>query len=248
MNKIELLQTGGFPFENEVLDYMQNSYTLLNELASSIAGTDPVIVKGCVVTGSSVSDGVVIIAGEVLPFIGGSLGAKVAVIETVGNKVFEDGISKPVYKTRHATFGVSGIDWSSFKRLETLKAMQTIQAEIVVPTITSSAGLTNTWGRLFMRKVGNQVHCTFNMQGETNSGGGFGWGITLPPGWLFTKMSGCGTISHNYGSFPIPCDDMGDYRMASVSGNLVSFNVGADGAIGTGVDVRCFGSFIGFIE
>lgn len=66
MNKINFNQTGGFPLETNTLDFLQNAYQLFGAF-SALAG-DLVILQGCTVTGSSVSDGVVIIGSEVLPF------------------------------------------------------------------------------------------------------------------------------------------------------------------------------------
>jgi hypothetical protein len=120
MNKVDWLQTGGFPFELDDLDYMQNSFTMLQQLTLVLAGAVPAIVTGCVVSGGTVSDGYVIISGELLPFQGGSLGTKVAIVETDSSKNFEDGTSKTGYQTRTATFGAVGTDWSTFVRIPAL--------------------------------------------------------------------------------------------------------------------------------
>ena len=121
MNRLDLTQTGGFPLETDKLDFMQDSYTLLQNLATSIGAAFPCIVSGCVVTGGDVSAGIMIIEGEVVNFLGGPLDTNVKIIETVTNETYEDGNSKPVYVIRAAQFSLTGtIPFASFIRIESL--------------------------------------------------------------------------------------------------------------------------------
>lgn len=117
MNKLNFSNTGGFPFDTNILDFMQDSYNLLNAIGE-IAG-NLTILKGCTVTGTSVSDGVVFINGEVLAFKGGT-GSKVIIKEDVTQLPFEDGSSKDVEKVRYATFGLASTSflWSDFTRAQ----------------------------------------------------------------------------------------------------------------------------------
>jgi hypothetical protein len=120
MNRADFQQTGGFPLETDTLDFMQESYTQLQHLATSIAGDTPSIISGCNVVGSTVSNGWVVINGELLPFEGGALGTKVGIVETVDSKPFEDG-TKDVYRRRKAVFNLSGIiNWVDLKRVQPL--------------------------------------------------------------------------------------------------------------------------------
>lgn len=116
MNKANFNQTGGFPLETDTLDFMQNAYGVFNAV-SDLSG-HLTILKGCHTTGAQVSDGVVSINGEVLEFKGGSLGPNVMITEEITNKIFEDGVSKPVFTRRYVTFGtVAGsFPWADFKR------------------------------------------------------------------------------------------------------------------------------------
>uniref|UniRef100_UPI0039A5EF73 hypothetical protein n=1 Tax=Ornithobacterium rhinotracheale TaxID=28251 RepID=UPI0039A5EF73 len=124
MNKLKLDNTGGFPLDTNVLDFMQNSYTLFNHLGH-LAG-DLAIISGCKVTGSSVSDGVVFIGGELLPFKGGSAFTSVIIKEEKRALPFEDGESKEVEITRYATFGAgtTAYNWADFKRPPSLSALE----------------------------------------------------------------------------------------------------------------------------
>jgi len=70
MNRFNFLQTGGLPLDLNVLDQIQTAYKLFNGLGS-LAG-ELTIMKGCILTGSTVSDGIVYINGEVLEFRGGT--------------------------------------------------------------------------------------------------------------------------------------------------------------------------------
>lgn len=135
MNRINFKQTGGFPLDANVLDFMQNAYSLLNtigELAGELS-----ILRGCRVVGNTVSDGVVFIAGEVLPFKQ-STGHRVIIKEERTAMQFEDGNSKEVEITRYATLGAGSISWSweDFVRIDTIREIQ----RKVVPT-----GLISMW-------------------------------------------------------------------------------------------------------
>ena len=122
-NRIELSNTGGFPFDQDTLGFMQNGYSFLEEMTKAISGTDSCIVSGCNVIGANTSAGVVIINGELLPFEGGITGSKVAIIETVEEAEYEDLVLRPVYKQRKVSFSVTGLNWSDFKRITPLNAI-----------------------------------------------------------------------------------------------------------------------------
>ncbi len=117
MNKVLFNQTGGFPLETDTLDAMQQAYEMLQALGE-LAG-NYAIIKGCEVNGSNVSDGIVYIEGEILPFQGGLLGSDVIIQEERTQRTFEDGQSRDVYINRYATFGSGSgaISWANFKRV-----------------------------------------------------------------------------------------------------------------------------------
>ncbi|SMC75553.1 phage baseplate protein [Chryseobacterium sp. YR221] len=117
MNKFDFNQIGGFPLSTNILDGMQTAYSLFNALGE-IAGNFAII-SGCNVNGSTVSDGVVYINGEVLAFKGGLLGSNVIILEDPENRDFENGERKTVLRKRFATFGssVTNYPWGDFKRV-----------------------------------------------------------------------------------------------------------------------------------
>lgn len=116
MNRINFDNTGGFPLGTYTLDFMQKSYQLLNALGN-IAGNLSIL-SGCEEVGRSITDGVVYIDGEVLPFKGAPISEKVIIVETSQKRIFKDGVEKAVEYTRYATFGnsINGRLWADFKR------------------------------------------------------------------------------------------------------------------------------------
>ena len=116
MNRINFDNTGGFPLGTYTLDFMQKSYQLLNTLGN-IAGNLSIL-SGCEEVGRSITDGVVYIDGEVLPFKGAPISEKVIIVETSQKRIFKDGVEKAVEYTRYATFGnsINGHLWADFKR------------------------------------------------------------------------------------------------------------------------------------
>ena len=117
MNKYDFTQTGGFPVDQEVFALAQDNTELAAKAA--LLGGSFCILSGCEVVGTNVSNGIVVVNGEVLPFVAGVISAKVIIVETVNNLMYEDGNSKGVEKVRYATFGDDGLTnylWTSFKR------------------------------------------------------------------------------------------------------------------------------------
>lgn len=130
MNRIDLTNLGGFPLEQDTLKFMQDGYGDLFEAVARLCG-DKTILTGVVVTGSNVSDGWISYNGELLKFVGGSLGAGVIIVETIGNALFEDGGTKGVYKTRTATIGSPQVfAFSDLVRIDTMASQFSILAAL----------------------------------------------------------------------------------------------------------------------
>ncbi len=129
MNNVLLQQTGGFPLETDTLNFMQNAYSFLQHMAA--LGGDNYILSGCTVMGSTVSNGVVVIAGEVLEFRGGLIQSTVVVREDKATRPFENGQVKEVYFTRYVTFGTGtgAIAWDSLTRFKPLLAFKDLPTE-----------------------------------------------------------------------------------------------------------------------
>ena len=117
MNRLDFNQSVGFPLETNILDQMQNAWRILNALGG-IAGNFAIL-QGCTVQGTTVSDGVVFINGEVIEFKGGEAQENVIIVEIKEALEFEDGNANDVIFTRYATFGVATTQWAwtNFKRV-----------------------------------------------------------------------------------------------------------------------------------
>jgi hypothetical protein len=74
------------------------------------------------VSGATISNGTVIINGEVLPFEGGPAKDYVAVVQTTNTAPYKDGEDKPFYVTRKAVPADAGLALASMVRLATFKA------------------------------------------------------------------------------------------------------------------------------
>lgn len=126
MNNIDFNQDGGFRLSTNVLAAVQASYSLFNALGW--IGGNLTIISGCEVTGSSVSDGVVFINGEVFNFKGGNIGTNVIIRENITSYPFQNGTVKPVIRERYVSFGSGTPDqnflWADFKRLFPTKDIQ----------------------------------------------------------------------------------------------------------------------------
>lgn len=141
MNHQNFQQTGGFPLTTNTLSFAQASWMLMQEFGH-IAG-DLTILNGCEVNGTNVSPGTVFINGEILTFLGGTLGANVVIQETRSQKQFEDGTSKDVEIVRVAKFGngLTTYPWADFERIMPVKALQ--KALIPVGMIAMWSGAAN---------------------------------------------------------------------------------------------------------
>lgn len=118
MNRTNFVQTGGVPIKAERLQELQEAYSIFNNLGY-LAGNFAIL-TGCLVVGTNVSDGVVVMNGEVILFQGGTLADDVIIVETPISKEFKDGTFKPLHFIRYATFGTSEdmASWNDFKRVD----------------------------------------------------------------------------------------------------------------------------------
>ncbi|GGE89498.1 hypothetical protein SAMN05443634_10498 [Chishuiella changwenlii] len=125
MNKVEYNQTEGFPLDVNILDFGQKANQISQELGHIIAPL--AIVSGCTENSNNISDGVVFIEGELLPFKGGLKQDNIRVVEEIEKREFENGVQKDVLITRFATFGIGAVKtykWSDFYRSITIKEIE----------------------------------------------------------------------------------------------------------------------------
>ncbi|MGY0034463.1 hypothetical protein [Pedobacter sp. NJ-S-72] len=134
MNRVDFLQTGGFPLETDTLNFLQDSFNLMQNF-SAIVGKDNCILSGCELNNGSVNNGFVVLNGELLPFIGGILQTNIVIREDNQSRPFENGQIKKVFYTRYSTFGngTGEIPFNSLLRFKTLSAFRNL------PQHTSSA-------------------------------------------------------------------------------------------------------------
>jgi microcystin-dependent protein len=90
MNKrIDFSFLGGFPFDENTLAFMQDSYRGALGALAKLCG-DKTILAGVEVNGGNVTAGWISYNGELIPFIGGAVAAQVKITETKTPATFED--------------------------------------------------------------------------------------------------------------------------------------------------------------
>jgi hypothetical protein len=118
MNRYDFTKPGGFPFDQGVMQFIQNC---ISTAAKTAVMAGPfAFLSGGVVTGSNVSDGVVVINGEILPFTGGVIQPKIIIDELATTVAFQDGTPRVVKYVRTARFGDDGTanyPYANFKRV-----------------------------------------------------------------------------------------------------------------------------------
>lgn len=155
MNHINFQQIGGFPLETETLLEVQKAYSIFNAYGKAMG--DKVIVSGCTVVGSNVSDGFIYLNDELISFKGGTLQSKIYIKEDVQDVEFADLVSKPVYYTRYATFGntTNSIDWADFKRIDPVLTLMSRLDELEKTNAVFNSGLGSVWWRGTLASVPN---------------------------------------------------------------------------------------------
>lgn len=120
MNKrIDFTKQDGLATYQDTLDFLQTSYRGNLEAISRGFG-DKLILHGVVEAGGNVTDGWVIIDGQMMPFVGGSIYPKVVVEELSDVELFGDSSIKTVYLTKRARLAVVGdFDYTELKRFKT---------------------------------------------------------------------------------------------------------------------------------
>jgi hypothetical protein len=112
--RFDFTQDGGFPLTQEVLNYIQQSYTEALQAATMFLG-DNFILTGAAFNGTAFTNGWVVYNGEILPFVGGSgsfsgspISQIISVFEAPTNLIFADNTAKPVQIYRYVSLGNGG--------------------------------------------------------------------------------------------------------------------------------------------
>lgn len=196
MNRtIDFSKAGGLYIYQDTLDYMQKAYGDVADAVGSFLG-NKLILAGCVEQNGSVSDGWVVVNGEVLPF-SASLKADYVTVETVSaSEQFEDGDQKPVYFQKRAklsTIAAGNIPFTEFVRLpfgESLKEysynMQTILKGMLIEDEVIISGCEVS-----------------NVNGSTTT-------VSIAPGYCMFKGK-LVAVSQYSGKYPVSLKEDGSY-------------------------------------
>lgn len=132
MNKrVKLDNLGGFPFTQDTLKFMQDSYRDAFKAIAAMLG-DKVIVTGVVNVAGVLSNGWITYQGELIPFVGGAATAGVVIQETATSEVYEDLVNKEVYFTKVAFCGgPQTFPFADLKPLDTILGMKEAIADLV---------------------------------------------------------------------------------------------------------------------
>lgn len=119
MNSINFYSGTKFPMYREALAKMQDMINLVATLAG--LGGQNFILSGCTTNSNgTITDGLVIINGELLPFTGGVLKTKITVKETRQSVTAFDVVYPETYITRIAQFSDTGeYTWADFSQVKT---------------------------------------------------------------------------------------------------------------------------------
>jgi microcystin-dependent protein len=133
MNRIDLFKYPRFPLSSETIDFLQQMAVMMAKAAG--IGGDNYILSGCINTGGNVSDGIVVIAGEVMPFIGGVSTSYIVVEEIYRSVIAEGQVYNDIYITRQARFGTgpNQLAWDIFKPVLTIAALE-LKIATVIPS------------------------------------------------------------------------------------------------------------------
>jgi hypothetical protein len=99
--RIDFNKDHGLFVYQDTLDFLQQSYRNAFGALATAFGTK-LILYGVQVIGGNVSDGWVVIDGEMMPFVGGPSAPNVLVEEIPGDELFADGSTQTVYYTKRA--------------------------------------------------------------------------------------------------------------------------------------------------
>lgn len=131
MKHLDIMQEGGYPFDDVSIDYLQKMHDERDSFLYAVFG-DNKIVNGVVLnTQTNVySDGLITVLGKLFHFVGGAPNAKISkkVIET--KRQYEDGLQKKAFVNEFYEFGTGGIDVIDFSTLKRWYQNQPILKEI----------------------------------------------------------------------------------------------------------------------
>lgn len=124
MNKFDFTQNGGLRFTQEVLAFLQDSYTA-GITAIGKAFGNYVILDGCTINAGVVSDGWILVDGEPIKFLSSNQDTKVAINTSTQDVMFKNGIPYPVKQIKTASCSsVGAFNFSNLRRIDELIVTQ----------------------------------------------------------------------------------------------------------------------------
>lgn len=123
MNKINFTAKDNFPLSSDTMDMMQQMIGLSANMA--LLGGSNYILSGCVDDGTNVSNGIIVIGGEILPFEGGAKKTKITIHQTTKTLTAFGDYYPEAYIYRSARFSDTGDKaWADFVRVLTNKEIE----------------------------------------------------------------------------------------------------------------------------
>ena len=123
MNKVNITAKDDFPMDSDGMDFIQKMIHQVYKLSKLGGGN--YILEGCVEVNGEVSDGSIVIDGELMGFKGGQKKDYIVIVETKETVYDEEGTGElkeypEAYISRHATFADDGkLKWDGIKRIVT---------------------------------------------------------------------------------------------------------------------------------
>ncbi len=137
MDKLQFNHPGGFPLDTDTLKKMQDAWNVLALLATGFG--DNIILSGCEAPYTQggapgipmITDGVIILNGELLPFDGGlAFENNIKVVDIPENIILETGESVVFRKKRVAKLSPTGTPLNDFIRLKNLAQINSLVTDL----------------------------------------------------------------------------------------------------------------------
>lgn len=117
-----------YPMSTAGLDFMQKQALMIHDAVAAVAGSSLLILQGCTENNNYVSEGLLCVNGEILPFVAGQKQTKVRIIEAVSSITADYIEYRNCEVRRHVEFGSNAggteYTWADFQRLKSNKELE----------------------------------------------------------------------------------------------------------------------------
>lgn len=121
MNSVDFnTNPAGFPLTaDEILGFVQSNLVNAITAIAKMMKLDNAILSGCVITGATMTDGYILLAGEVLYMEGGTVASTIIVEQTTTQKANQDGtlVDRIIVRTAKFGTGAGQVNWSTLARI-----------------------------------------------------------------------------------------------------------------------------------